>query len=683
LNFTIPQGPQGVAGAGTGDVVAANANTFTTNQVISGSSASALLRITQTGAGNALVVEDEANPDSTPFVVTANGTLVSGYTSTLPTGLQYRVQVAALDAAAGLSASRYSANAGAPVVAFGKSRSASTSSFSIVSSADNLGVIDFRGDDGAAFISAAQIAAQVDGTPGLNDMPGRLIFSTTADGASSVTERMRINSAGEVGIGGGTVTSIGFRLGKQITGAINAYGMTNQGVVQSDVTSSAYSYYSGFGTQATTFTLGNLIHYAAVQGTVGVGSTVTEQIGFYVSPGTTGATSNFGFRSAIPAAANRWNLYMDGSANNYMLGRLGVGATLTTGAMAQITNTTAADVALIVKGAASQTGDLLDVQNSAGTSQFEINSAGLIGIRDAAVTGRSMNIGGALTGGTFAYHVASGPQISSDVTNTASIFVSLANTAAASFTLSTFNHFHAVGVATPGAGSTITNQYGFHATNAMTGATNNYGFFGNIASGTGRYNLFMNGTADNYLAGSLGIGSVPAAGRNLTISKAITGSTTSIAVLSSGAVQSDVTGEVASFRSNVTTAAASFTLATLSHYQAVPSATAGAGSTITTQIGFNVASTMTSATNNYGFFGDLAAAANRWNLYMSGTAANHLAGNLCVGTTAIATSANKAIHMGNGTAPTANIASGGILYVESGALKYRGSSGTITTLGAA
>jgi hypothetical protein len=60
-----------------------------------------------------------------------------------------------------------------------------------------------------------------------------------------------------------------------------------------------------------------------------------------------------------------------------------------------------------------------------------------------------------------------------------------------------------------------------------------------------------------------------------------------------------------------------------------------------------------------------------------------MAGNLCIGTTAIATSADKAIHMGNGTAPSANIASGGILYVESGALKYRGSSGTITTLGAA
>jgi hypothetical protein len=45
------------------------------------------------------------------------------------------------------------------------------------------------------------IAAEVDGTPGANDMPGRLVFSTTADGAASLTERMRIDSSGRVGIG--------------------------------------------------------------------------------------------------------------------------------------------------------------------------------------------------------------------------------------------------------------------------------------------------------------------------------------------------------------------------------------------------------------------------------------------------------------------------------------------------
>jgi hypothetical protein len=47
------------------------------------------------------------------------------------------------------------------------------------------------------------------------------------------------------------------------------------------------------------------------------------------------------------------------------------------------------------------------------------------------------------------------------------------------------------------------------------------------------------------------------------------------------------------------------------------------------------------------------------------------------------TSAAKVLCLANGTAPTTSPAGGGQLYVESGALKYRGSSGTVTTLGAA
>jgi hypothetical protein len=56
--------------------------------------------------------------------------------------------------------------------------------------------------------------------------------------------------------------------------------------------------------------------------------------------------------------------------------------------------------------------------------------------------------------------------------------------------------------------------------------------------------------------------------------------------------------------------------------------------------------------------------------------------NLLLGTASAPTSAAKCIVLANGTAPSTNI-TGGTVYVESGALKYRGSAGTITTLGAA
>jgi hypothetical protein len=56
------------------------------------------------------------------------------------------------------------------------------------------------------------------------------------------------------------------------------------------------------------------------------------------------------------------------------------------------------------------------------------------------------------------------------------------------------------------------------------------------------------------------------------------------------------------------------------------------------------------------------------------------AGNVCIGTSSFGTSAAGVICIGNGTAPSTSPAGMGQLYVESGALKYRGSSGTVTTI---
>ncbi|MDP3093693.1 MAG: hypothetical protein Q8N16_02920 [bacterium] len=97
---------------------------------------------------------------------------------------------------------RASADALAPKLIFGKSRNAAIGSYTIAQNNDQLGMIAWGGDDGVDYQStAAYIAAYVDGTPGAGDMPGRLSFWTTADGSESSTERMRIDSSGNVGIG--------------------------------------------------------------------------------------------------------------------------------------------------------------------------------------------------------------------------------------------------------------------------------------------------------------------------------------------------------------------------------------------------------------------------------------------------------------------------------------------------
>lgn len=57
------------------------------------------------------------------------------------------------------------------------------------------------------------------------------------------------------------------------------------------------------------------------------------------------------------------------------------------------------------------------------------------------------------------------------------------------------------------------------------------------------------------------------------------------------------------------------------------------------------------------------------------------AGNVGIGTTSFGASSQKVLGIGNATAvPTGNPTDGGVLYVEAGALKYRGSSGTVTTI---
>ena len=88
------------------------------------------------------------------------------------------------------------ADTAGPLHVLAKSRGTATGSNTMVQANDQLGEISFQGSDGTEFVAAASIYCEVDATTGANDISGRLIFSTTADGASSPTERMRIGNNG-------------------------------------------------------------------------------------------------------------------------------------------------------------------------------------------------------------------------------------------------------------------------------------------------------------------------------------------------------------------------------------------------------------------------------------------------------------------------------------------------------
>jgi hypothetical protein len=305
--------------------------------VIDVSSTTNALRITQRGAGNALLVEDSANPDATPFIIDADGrALVGSGTSYAVGGATGLLQITGTTNAH-QSLSRFTTNTSEASFNFGKSRGSSPSVLGIVASGDSLGTIGFSGDDGIGFIRAASITAAVDGTPGTNDRPGRIVFSTTADGASTPTERMRIDSAGRLGIGTTAPAGYSIRSAKSVTGATTAYGIIQEGIVQSDVTVAYNPIVTSVGTQAAAFTLSSLRHFYANQTTFGAGSTVTNQYGFFVESSLTGATNNYGFYSNIPAAANRFNFYANGTATNYFAGNTIIDVTDNTNAALRIT----------------------------------------------------------------------------------------------------------------------------------------------------------------------------------------------------------------------------------------------------------------------------------------------------------------------------------------------------------
>lgn len=159
-----------------------------------GTGTSPAVKITNTGTGHSLLVEDEASTDPSPFVVTASGQVSIG-----PMSPTVSLQISS-DSTAQQRIIRSSSDALGPSLYFVKRRG-SSSSPTIVSSGDTVGEFYFLGYDGSGGQTVAGVFAAIDGTPGAGDMPGRMIFITTPDGSVTPAEVMRLNSGQEVLIG--------------------------------------------------------------------------------------------------------------------------------------------------------------------------------------------------------------------------------------------------------------------------------------------------------------------------------------------------------------------------------------------------------------------------------------------------------------------------------------------------
>ena len=248
LNTAIPQ----IQAAQSGDTylvprdIAINATA-----IISANSATDALRITQTGAGNAILVEDSANPDSSPFVVTAAGDVGIGTTS--PTsgfrldvvGGDFRVSDVASDDGVEIgwssggnqgfvqaydrNASAFRnliLNAAATIDSSGNLGLGVTPSASVGAKAMNIGSIGYVFGDGATYKYNAGITsnAYVNGNGTFAAIQSRAagIFEIddgvfkwkqastgTANTTLSVTQAMTLDANGDLGVGTTSIPSGG------------------------------------------------------------------------------------------------------------------------------------------------------------------------------------------------------------------------------------------------------------------------------------------------------------------------------------------------------------------------------------------------------------------------------------------------------------------------------------------
>ena len=200
VSGTLPvaNGGTGVTGStGTTSVVLSGSPTLTGNVVVTDNSASPALRITQTGTGNAFVVEDESSTDATPFVIDASGNV--GIGTIAPSAKVHVVDQNNV----GWRYEQYNDSDGTNFRNF-RARGTIAAPTAVLSG-DRLGSFfgagyngsSFSGPNGGMAIHAAEnFASGSNGT--------YLVFGTSAVGTNPSgggTERVRIDSAGNVGIG--------------------------------------------------------------------------------------------------------------------------------------------------------------------------------------------------------------------------------------------------------------------------------------------------------------------------------------------------------------------------------------------------------------------------------------------------------------------------------------------------
>lgn len=358
---------------GLGTISTQNADAIT----ITSNTANPALKITQTGTGNILLIEDQSG-DSTPLVIDSNGNILKNKTSpqTLAGGYIPGVQIEGVSSVnnSAVLITQHRADSESGDLFFGKSRSTVSNGVSSVLAGDNLGNIRYTAGDGEKLSEGARIQVIATADASVDSVPCAILFLTSPTGTRAPAERMRIGSSGEISFGGIGLPNVNVYSRRSLTGGAYSYDFYSRSTALADVTSEFGCFISQPST-APNLAINTIKHFNATQETFNAGSVVQNQICYDVSAVCIGAVKNYGFRGRLAAGTGRWNLYMDGGADNFIGGATTISVNTDSDAL-KITQT--------------GTGDCFVVEDSASdTTPFVINNAGQVLIG----TQTSRNIG--------------------------------------------------------------------------------------------------------------------------------------------------------------------------------------------------------------------------------------------------------------------------------------------------
>ena len=192
-----------------------------------------------------------------------------------------------------------------------------------------------------------------------------------------------------------------------------------------------------------------------------------------------------------PSVAAGASLTFSNAATLDASGNLGIGTTSPTSTLS-------------VTGTANVTGNV--TLGDATTDTVTVN--GYIGVGGASNPSQALRIVNSGLTGVVQYGVYSAPVFTSTATTLAIGVAGRVDTADAAFTVADAQAFYAFNPV-KGAASTITNVHGLRVVDQTSG-TNNYGITTQVSSGTNKWNVYASGTAANYFAGDLRVGTLTA-----------------------------------------------------------------------------------------------------------------------------------------------------------------------------